>query len=172
MLAHRDEGGPSFRPRAVACRLRTAPKQSCRTVKFAWTVARVGRWLLPWASVLILSGSMAYALDAGLARMSHEPPHIVASSTLTLGAGCDPRGGGAREGDQDQWTPARLQNDCTLASAEPGARWLTLGAIESDGSVTSLSCLARTDRVVADPLYVPAEDMDAAVSEVCLKTGL
>lgn len=47
-----------------------------------------------------------------------------------------------------------------LASGEPGAHWLTLGAVEPDESVTSLSCLASLDRGVPAVVYVPAEDFD------------
>jgi len=54
----------------------------------------------------------------------------------------------------------------------PGARWVTLGAVAPDGSVTSLNCLPRPASLVAALLYLPAEDMNAVVSEVCLRTWL
>jgi hypothetical protein len=52
---------------------------------------------------------------------------------------------------------------------QPSAHWLTLRAVESDGCITSVNCLASTNRVAGHVLYVPAEDVDAVV---CLKTWL
>jgi hypothetical protein len=171
MLAHRDEAGLYVRPRAVPSRSWTAPRHRCRTIKLTRTVARVAQWLLPWTSVLILCGTIAHALDAGLPRTQHEPLPGLASAMARSNVSC-PDGDEVRSVDLDPWIPAPPQNDCPLESAEPGAHWLTLGAVESDGSVTSLNCLASADRVVHGMFYVPAEEMDAVVSEVCLKTWL
>jgi hypothetical protein len=114
----------------------------------AQTTARVGQWLLPWTCTLILSATIVHALEAGLARTLSEPTPIVASTTGTSDAGCYARGGGAQDIDMDPRVPVPPRNKCPLTPAEPGAHWRTLGAVESDGSITSLSCLVRPDRVV------------------------
>jgi hypothetical protein len=124
--------------------------------------------------MLILSGTMAHALEDRLARTLHEPPPPMAVATAaTSDANCDARGGAAEGVDQVVERPSTPQaKDCLLATAQPGARWLTLGSVESDGTIMSLSCLARPERVVGDVLFFPAEHMDAVVAEVCLKTWL
>ena len=120
----------------------------------------------------MMSGTIAHGLEVGLARTTQQPPSTVKQAAVTSGAGCDARGRGARGSDLDPWIPAPPQSECLLAAAEPGARWVTLGAFEQDGSVSSLSCLEVPEIAVTAVLYVPAEDMDRVVSEVCLRTWL
>ena len=116
MLVHPREGGRFFRPR---------------------TLARVGAWLLPWTSVLVVSATIAHGLEVGLARTMQQPVSIIEPTPVTS-----------------------------------AARWLTLGAVQLDGSVTSLSCLTNAASAVAAVLYVPAEDMDRVISELCLRSWL
>ena len=171
MLAYQIEARRHSRPWAACSRLRAATRSS-RTLERVRTATRVGRWLLPWISVLILSATIAHALDTTLARTVQEPLMTVASTAVTSNTGCHVRGGAARSIDTDPWITLTSRNGCPLTPAEPGAHWITLGAVEAYGSVTSLNCLARSDRVVPAVLHVPAEDMDAVVSQVCLKTWL
>ena len=103
------------------------------TINPARAVARVARWLLPWASVLSLSGAVAHGLEQAVVRTLYETPQPV---------------------------------------APPASRWVTLGSVDVDKSGTSLNCLARQNSVTTDALYVPPEDLDAVVSEVCLEVWL
>jgi hypothetical protein len=130
------------------------------------------RWLVPLTSALIVSGTIAHRLQIGLSRTIQQPPSIIDPTAPSFGAVCDVRDREAQDSDPDSWIPAPSQSDCLLASAEPGARWVTLGAVELDGSVTSLSCLVGPATAIAAVLYVPAEDMDGVVSEACLRTWL
>jgi hypothetical protein len=142
------------------------------TTRLTRTVARVGRWLVPWTSVLIVSATIAHGLDVGLARPVQQPPSILEPTAVTSAAGCDAHGREARDSDVNLWIPAPPRSDCLLASVEPGARWVTLGAVDLNGSVTSLSCLVGPASVVAAVLYVPVEEMDGVISGVCLRTWL
>ena len=103
------------------------------TINPARSVARIARWLLPWASVLLLSGAVAHGLEQAVERTSYEMPQPVGSTA---------------------------------------SRWVTLGSVNADKSVTSLNCLARPDIVTSDALYVRAEDFDAVVWEVCSEVWL
>ena len=47
------------------------------------TLARVGHWLLPWFSMLLLATAIAYAAQQALAGSLHEPP---AAPELSLAA--------------------------------------------------------------------------------------
>src|SRR5215472_15070510 len=98
------------------------------TINPARAVARMARWLLPWASVLLLSGAVAHGLEQAVERTLYETPQPVASTA---------------------------------------SRWVTLGSVSTDKSVTSLNCLARPNIVTTAALYVRAEVFDAVVSEVC-----
>jgi len=91
------------------------------------------RWLLPWAGVLLLSGTIAHAMEWAVVRTLNETPQPVASTA---------------------------------------SHWVTLGSVDVDKSGTSLNCLARQNSVTTDALYVPQEDFDAVVSEVCLEVWL
>ena len=155
MLAHLIERSRYFHPRAMSR-----------------TVARVGRWLAPSTSVLIVSATIAHGLDVGLARPVQQPPSIIEPNAVTSAPGCDARDREARDSDLNPWFPAPPRSDCQLASVEPGARWVTLGAVDLNGSVTSLSCLAGPASVVAAELYVPVEEMDGVIAGVCLRTWL
>ena len=138
----------------------------------AGIAARVGVRLLPWTSVLVLSGSIAYALEAVVAQTLDEPSAIVKATASESDDGCDARSRPLRVDKSQRNPPLFKAKDCRMASAEPGAHWLTLGGVESEGSVMSVMCLAGPDRAVDAVLYVPAEDMDAVVAKVCLRTWL
>src|SRR6202521_5650545 len=97
-----------------------------RAQRLSGSAARVGRWLLPLACVLVLSGSLAQAAEQALVR---NPPVELLMTTESAA------------------TTARAG---MLSRA--GARWVLLA---SDGEVGSaLVCLAASDRISADMLYV------------------
>jgi hypothetical protein len=60
--------------------VREAPKRGSQAISHAQRLAGLGarasRWLLPWIAALLVSGSLAYAMDLGLrSERSWSPAH-------------------------------------------------------------------------------------------------
>ena len=147
-----------------------------RTLHPARTVARIGHWLLPWTCVLLVSGSIAQAIEQPLARAVPEPPVLPVAAmnapadptAATRDASCAARDGGTQHVGLNAGNPADPQGQpCLRPPARPGSRWVGLESVAPNGSTTSLTCLTSADRVSTDVLSVRAEELAAVVVDLC-----
>jgi hypothetical protein len=99
---------------------------------------QTGLWLLPWASVLMVSGTVAFA-----GVHAAQPTSLDRSAQLEI-AGVSTAAGMA---------------------AVAGAQWVLLSSANPE---TRVSCLTPMNRVSADMLYVHAEELDRLAAEVCI----
>ncbi len=126
--------------RAARCgRTLLETPHSMRAGALAASAASCARWVLPWASVLVLSGTIAYAADQALAHSVVELPASNGSPTEPV-----PR-----------------------APADAGFRWVVLLSTDIEGAQRSLTCLAPADRVSGDVLKLAPEDLDPVARGLC-----
>jgi hypothetical protein len=110
------------------------------------TAAQGGRWLLPWACVLVLSGSLAQAAEQALVGNPRNRPVELVATT-------------------------QPDTDTALAGVPAGAaQWVLLTSLDATGAQTRLHCLTTRDRVAADVLEVHAADLRQVASELCQTT--
>lgn len=106
----------------------------------------LGRWLLPWACVLGLSGALAHAAQQGLATTLLAEP----AAQVEL----------VRDGVGQPRPPAPA-----------GSHWVTIASIGADGTATNIACLTRTDLMSTDVIQVPLEGLDLFVSQLCAEVS-
>jgi hypothetical protein len=123
-------------------RFRTAE----RVRVLAGMAKHAGLWVLTWACVLVVSGTVAYAGEQALERNSLDrsaPLEIAAASTASGMA---------------------TATEATGARAVGGSQWVLLWSVNPE---TRASCLTTRDRVSADMLRVHPEDLERLAAEVC-----
>ena len=137
------------------------------TQRVAGIAAHGGRWLLPWACVLVFSGTMANAAGQALVRILPDqstPARLPAVPDLS----CDTRGGGPMTvGLNTRLSSEPQMKPCFEPLAGAGSRWVSVESIETSGSPTSVTCLTGADRVSTDVLYVRSEELGVVASQVC-----
>src|SRR5215469_11430812 len=101
------------------------------------TIACVGRWLLPWLGVLVISSTLAYAANAGLARTW--------PTTQT--------------GDPAVSPLARPEDAST--------RWVEIRELRPDGTIRTVDCLTKPDYVAGDALYILTVQLDDTIAQLC-----
>jgi len=103
-------------------------------------IAGAKRWLMPWASVLVLTGGSAFLVNGALGRT------LVAEPAATHS----------------------LPDPLNRASANAGFRWVAVSLVDaSGGRQESLTCMVATDRISVDALVVEAHDLDAIADGLC-----
>ena len=117
-----------------------------RTRVLAGMAKRAGLWLLPWACVLMVSGTVAFA-----AAQATEQTLLDRSAQLETAAASNASG-------------ALISTEATGIAAVAGAQWVLLSSANPEARV---SCLTTTDRVSADMLHMHPEDLDRVIAEVC-----
>lgn len=117
-----------------------------RTRVLARMVKQTGLWLLPWACVLVVSGTVAFA-----AEQAAEQTLLDRSAQLEIADASSPSG-------------ALNSSEATGMPAVAGAHWVLLSTANPEARV---SCLTTTDRLSADMLHVHPEDLDRLAAEVC-----
>jgi hypothetical protein len=111
-----------------------------RTPRLAVIAAHGGRWLAPWACVMVLSVTAAYAAYQAL----------VTSPSLAPAA-------------------AAADVERTTATAPTSAVFvLSLVTIDSASAPITIDCLSRNDLVAADVLVVSLEELPAIARQVCI----
>jgi hypothetical protein len=116
-----------------------SPHPIVRALALAGIAARGGRWLLPWACVLVLAGILGHAANHALGQT------VVKQSALS------------RSSAEPLHRPL----------ADASFRWVVLLSTDAQGAEGSLTCLVAADRVSAAVLQVRAEDLIAVASELC-----
>ena len=144
-------------------------------------LATGGRWLLPWACVLMLSGAIADTAGQALGRILPDqsaPPGLpaapaaraVPSTTLNV----VPANGLAfvRQPHGDG------EDSACFYATFACSRQVVISSVDAQGAATSLTCLTTADRISAslpptvssaDVLSVRADELDTLVSELCLE---
>jgi hypothetical protein len=100
----------------------------------------VGQWLLPFAGMLVLSATVAWAADQGLAGSSlMAAPVVIATPPAEVG-------------------PPLAPND----------KVVVLWSINALGGRISVACVTNKNRVSADVLEIPPEELVATVAKLCI----
>src|SRR5438132_1745887 len=105
-----------------------------------------GHWVLPLASIVVVSALITFAAAqafAGSLLDQSAGSEISAASTASA---------------------ALSAPEASLIRAVGGTQWVLLWSVSPD---TGVSCLTTKDRVSADMLYVHPEDLERLVAEVC-----
>ena len=143
-------------------------------------LANGGRWLLPWACVLMLSGAVAHTAGQAIVRIMPDqlaPPGLLAapaaravpSTTLNGVPANGPGSARQSHGEGDDSACLNANFACSLQVVK-------LSSVDAKGATTSLTCLTTADRVAAslppsvtsaDVLAVRANELDTLVSELC-----
>jgi hypothetical protein len=110
-----------------------------RIQQLAVIAGRGGRWLLPWACVLVLSMIVAYI--AGQA--------LVASPSW------------AQAAQEAERTTGAASNSTSTDIV------LMLSSVDSAGTPMSVVCISTRNRVAADVLVVSPQDMATVVAHLC-----
>lgn len=118
---------------------------AARTRVLAEMAKRTGLWLLPWACVLAVSETVAFAAE-----------HAVHMS-LDRSAQLEVADASTASGAFAAMEPADI-------TAVAGSHWVL---VWSENPETHVSCLTTRDLVSADVLQVHAEDLHSVVAEVC-----
>jgi hypothetical protein len=107
--------------------------------RLAVIAAHGGRWLAPWACVMVLSATAAYALDQAL----------VSSSSWAQ--------------------PAATEVQRTsVTEPTPAVFVLSLATIDGAAAPITINCLSRRDLVATDVLAVSLEELPVAARQVCM----
>jgi hypothetical protein len=137
------------------------------TQRVAGIAAHAGRWLMPWACVLVLSGAMANAAEQALVRILPDqstPAGLPAVPDLS----CDTRSGGPTTVGLNTRLSSEPQiKPCFEPLAGDGSRWVSVESIETSGSPTRVTCLTSADRVSTNVLYVRSQELGVVASQVC-----
>ena len=106
--------------------------------QLAVIAGRGGRWLLPWACVLVLSMIVAYI--AGQALVASSLAQAAQEAERTTGA-----------------ASSSTSTDIVLM----------LSSVDSAGTPMSVVCISTRNRVAADVLVVSPQDMPTVVAHLC-----
>ena len=106
--------------------------------QLAVIAGRGGRWLLPWACVLVLS--MIVAFIAGQALVASSLAQAAQEAERTTGA-----------------ASSSTSTDIVLM----------LSSVDSAGTPMSVVCISTRNRVAADVLVVSPQDMPTVVAHLC-----
>jgi hypothetical protein len=117
-----------------------------RTRVLAGMAKQTALWLLPWACVLVVSGTVAFA-----AEQAAEQTLLDRSAPLEIA-------------DASNLSGAFISTEATRMPAVAGAQWVLLSSANPESGV---SCLTTKDRVSADMLHMHPEDLDRLVAELC-----
>jgi hypothetical protein len=117
-----------------------------RTRVLARMAKQTGLWLLPWACVLVVSGTVAFAAEQAAERTSLDRSARLETAIASSAGG------------------ALAAMEPTDMTAVAGSHWVLLW---SENPETRVSCLTTKDRVSADMLHVHPEDLDRLAAEVC-----
>ena len=117
-----------------------------RTRVLAGMAKRTGLWLLPWACVLVVSGTVGFA-----GKLAAERTSLDRSALL-------------ERADASTASEELISTEATGMRAVAGSQWVLLLSVNPE---TRVSCLTTRDRVSADMLYVHPEDIDRLVAELC-----
>jgi hypothetical protein len=107
---------------------------------------QAGRWLLPWAGVLVVSATLTLAAELAFAGSPLDRSVASGASAAT-----------AASRTQSATEPTNVM-------AAAGSHWLLLWSVNPE---TRVSCLTTRDRVSADMLHVHPEDLDRLEAELC-----
>jgi hypothetical protein len=116
-----------------------------RTRALARMAKQTGLWLLPWASILMVSGAVAFAGVQAVERTS-----LDRSAPLEIADARTARG--------------LTSTEATGARAVAGSQWVLLLSANPEARA---SCLTTRDRVSADMLYEHPEDLDRLAAALC-----
>jgi hypothetical protein len=97
----------------------------------------VGRWMLPLAVGLLLSGGVARVANHALVEMA--------------------------QSDSD----CRGLSSCVGTPHESDLRWVQVTSTDAQGVQQSVVCLVNTGRVAADVMYVGAQDFESTADQLC-----
>jgi hypothetical protein len=117
-----------------------------RTRVLAGIAKQTALWLLPWACVLVVSGTVAFA-----GEQAAEQTLLNRSAQLEIA-------------DASNASGALISTEAMGVVGVAGTQWVLLSSANPEARV---SCLTTTDRVSADMLGVHPDDLDRLVAEVC-----
>jgi hypothetical protein len=100
----------------------------------------VGKWLLPFAGMLVLSATVAWAADQGLVGS-----HLLAEPVVVATPPAD-----------------------AVPNLAPTDTVVVLWSINALGGRISVACVTNKNRVSADVLEIPPEELVATVANLCI----
>ena len=104
----------------------------------------------PWLSILVLSGSLAFALNQTLIHGAPEPwadqePRVVSAPEL--------------------WSSRTL-----VSPTEPSMRWVIFSSTDGQGARTSVACLTEPNGFAADTIELDPADMRRLAADLHCQT--